>query len=169
MLYDQIRQRFKIVFGDSYTDIDININPADLLNHWVKFRVEIDFKKGVSLYCNDKFIKSSKLSFKGNCLKICFGACNYADFKSTDVTPMKIRDLSLNINNTGTGYTLAASASLAMLREADAWKHVPVVIFSGYGDVVNRDIMTRLGASAVLTKPLVDLEILPATIRRILS
>ena len=67
------------------------------------------------------------------------------------------------------GGTMQGTDLLAMLREADAWKHMPVVILSGYGDVVNPDIMTRLGASAVLTKPLAEIEILPATIRAILG
>jgi DNA-binding response OmpR family regulator len=67
------------------------------------------------------------------------------------------------------GGTMQGTDLLAMLREADAWKHVPVVVLSGYGDVVNPDIMTRLGASAVLTKPLAEIEILPATIRAILG
>jgi FixJ family two-component response regulator len=44
-----------------------------------------------------------------------------------------------------------------------------VVILSGYGDLVNRTIMTRLGASAVLTKPLAYVDILPTTIRGILG
>ena len=65
--------------------------------------------------------------------------------------------------------TMQGVELLAMLREAGAWKHVPVVILSGYGGVVNRDITTRLGAAAVLTKPLADLEILPRTIRAILG
>ena len=65
--------------------------------------------------------------------------------------------------------TMQGAELLAMLREAGAWKHLPVVILSGYGGVVNRDIMTRLGAAAVLTKPLADLEILPRTIRAILG
>ena len=58
---------------------------------------------------------------------------------------------------------------LVRLREADAWRHLPVVILSGYGDVVNRDVMTRLGAAAVLTKPLASVDILPTTIREILG
>src|SRR5216683_1510702 len=58
------------------------------------------------------------------------------------------------------GGTMQGTDLLAMLREADAWKHMPVVVFSGYGDVVNQDIMTRLGASAVLTKPLADVDTL---------
>ena len=98
MLYDIDKSRFKIVFGDSYTDIDLAIAPADLLNRWITLKVEIDFNKGVSLYCNNKFVKRNILAFKGKCLKICFGASNYVDFKSTDVTPMKIRNLELTVN-----------------------------------------------------------------------
>jgi len=98
MLYDVGKNRFKIVFGDAYTDIDFAIDPLDLVNRWITLKVEIDFKKGVSLYCNNKFIKRNILAFKGNCLKICFGVSNYVDFKSTDVTPMKIRNLALTVN-----------------------------------------------------------------------
>ena len=64
--------------------------------------------------------------------------------------------------------TMQGTEFLAMLREVDAWKHLPVVILSGYGSVVNRDITTRLGAAAVLTKPLADIAILSRTIHAIL-
>jgi DNA-binding response OmpR family regulator len=65
--------------------------------------------------------------------------------------------------------TMSGTELLARLREADAWRTLPVVVLSGYGDLVNRDIMTRLGASAVLTKPLPHIEILLSTIREILG
>lgn len=65
--------------------------------------------------------------------------------------------------------TMQGTEFLAMLREVDAWKALPVVILSGYGNMVNRDITRRLGAAAVLTKPLADIDILPATIRTILA
>jgi len=58
MLYDQERHKFKIVFGDSYTDIDFAINPPDLLNSVMKFKIELDFTKGISLYCNNKLLKA---------------------------------------------------------------------------------------------------------------
>ena len=64
--------------------------------------------------------------------------------------------------------TMQGAELLAWLREADAWRHLPVVILSGYGDVANRDIMARLGAATILTKPLADIEILPRTVRAIL-
>jgi CheY-like chemotaxis protein len=65
--------------------------------------------------------------------------------------------------------TMQGAELLALLREADAWRDLPVVILSGYSDVVNLDIMTRLGAGAVLTKPLAEIDILPTTISGILG
>jgi len=41
---------------------------------------------------------------------------------------------------------------LARLREQAGWAAVPVVVFSGFGDVINRDLMARLGVRAVLLK-----------------
>ena len=61
--------------------------------------------------------------------------------------------------------TMQGMEFLAAVREVDAWKTIPVVILSAYGDVVNRDITTRLGAAAVLSKPLADVDLLPRTVR----
>jgi len=63
--------------------------------------------------------------------------------------------------------TMQGMEFLAMLREMEAWKGLPVVILSAYGDVVNRDITTRLSAT-VLGKPLRNIEILPRTIHELL-
>jgi DNA-binding response OmpR family regulator len=42
---------------------------------------------------------------------------------------------------------------LARLREGDAAARIPVVVLSGFGDVVNRDVTGRLSVSLVLSKP----------------
>jgi two-component system, NtrC family, nitrogen regulation response regulator GlnG len=47
---------------------------------------------------------------------------------------------------------------LARLREIDAARQLPVVVLSGYGDIVNRDVMGRLGVAAIFTKPLAGFE-----------
>jgi DNA-binding response OmpR family regulator len=57
---------------------------------------------------------------------------------------------------------------LARLREVEAWKNVPVIILSAFGDVVNRDVTRRLGVASVLGKPLTDLDELTRTIREAL-
>ena len=41
---------------------------------------------------------------------------------------------------------------LARLREDDRWRGLPVIVLSGFGDVINDDVMARLGVRAVLTK-----------------
>jgi len=63
--------------------------------------------------------------------------------------------------------TLQGMEMLARLREVDAWREIPVVILSAFGDVVNSDVTGRLGVAAILAKPLVEVDELTRTIRRI--
>jgi DNA-binding response OmpR family regulator len=56
---------------------------------------------------------------------------------------------------------------LARLRDQDDGKTLPVIILSGYGDVVNREVTGRLGVAAILTKPLPGLGELIRLIREI--
>jgi phosphoserine phosphatase RsbU/P len=63
--------------------------------------------------------------------------------------------------------TLQGMEMLARMREVEAWRDIPVVILSAFGDVVNRDVTGRLGVTAILAKPLVEVEELTRTIRRI--
>lgn len=62
--------------------------------------------------------------------------------------------------------TLQGMEMLAQLREIADWRDIPVVILSGFGEVVNRDVTRRLGVSAILGKPL-DTGYLEETIRRV--
>jgi CheY-like chemotaxis protein len=64
--------------------------------------------------------------------------------------------------------TLQGMEMLAQLREVEAWRDIPVVILSGFGEVVNRDVTRRLGVAAVLGKPLKSPDLLAQTIREIL-
>jgi DNA-binding response OmpR family regulator len=57
---------------------------------------------------------------------------------------------------------------LARLREVDAWRNVPVVILSAFGDVVNRDVTRRLGVASVLGKPLKDVDELTRAVREVI-
>ena len=63
--------------------------------------------------------------------------------------------------------TLQGMEMLTRLRENEAWREIPVVILSAFGDVVNRDVTGRLGVAAILAKPLVEVDELTRTIRRI--
>jgi DNA-binding response OmpR family regulator len=63
--------------------------------------------------------------------------------------------------------SLQGMEMLAQLREIDAWRTIPVIILSAFGDLVNRDVTRRLGVAAILAKPLIDVEELFRTIRSI--
>jgi CheY-like chemotaxis protein len=41
---------------------------------------------------------------------------------------------------------------LARVRQVPAWEGIPIVVFSGFGDVVNPDVMERLNVAHVLSK-----------------
>jgi len=63
--------------------------------------------------------------------------------------------------------SLQGMEMLTQLREVDAWREIPVVILSAFGDVVNRDVTRRLGVAAILAKPLIEVGELTRTIRQI--
>jgi DNA-binding response OmpR family regulator len=49
--------------------------------------------------------------------------------------------------------TLQGMEALTLLRRIDAWREIPVIILSAFGDVVNRTITSRLGVVDILSKP----------------
>jgi DNA-binding response OmpR family regulator len=55
---------------------------------------------------------------------------------------------------------------LAQLREDEVGRDIPVIIVSGFGELVNPDVARRLGVKAILAKPII-LGDLITTIRRI--
>ena len=65
--------------------------------------------------------------------------------------------------------TMQGTEMLARLREEEQWRQIPVIILSGYGDVVNRDVTAQLGVAEILNKPLVDFDQLSRSVRRALG
>jgi CheY-like chemotaxis protein len=63
--------------------------------------------------------------------------------------------------------SLQGTEMLAQLREDEVGRDIPVIIVSGLADLVNPDIAHRLGVNAILAKPLISLDDLVTTIRRI--
>jgi len=62
--------------------------------------------------------------------------------------------------------TMQGMDFLVLLREQPDCRDVPVLILSGYGDIVNRDVTTRLGVRAVLSKPMADFAVLIDAVRQ---
>jgi CheY-like chemotaxis protein len=65
--------------------------------------------------------------------------------------------------------TMDGMELLARLREVEEWSDLPVIILSGYGDMVNRDVTQRLGVTAIFSKPMRDLGELLAAVQKIVG
>lgn len=65
--------------------------------------------------------------------------------------------------------TMDGMELLARIREVEEWSDLPVVILSGYGDIVNRDVTRRLGVAAILGKPLQDFGELLAVVQKVVG
>jgi DNA-binding SARP family transcriptional activator len=99
LLYDQHKREFKIIFLDAYTSVSLPLTISELVSKWHSLRVEIDSKKGLSLYYQNKLVRTTPLNFSGNCLKICFGANSYAGFKSIDVPYIRLKNIGIDIDD----------------------------------------------------------------------
>ena len=65
--------------------------------------------------------------------------------------------------------TMDGMELLARIRETEEWSDLPVIILSGYGDMVNRDVTERLGVTAIFSKPLRDFGELLAVVQTIVG
>ena len=64
---------------------------------------------------------------------------------------------------------MSGTELLAELRETPEWARIPVIVVSGFGDVLNPDIVSGLDVRAVFLKPEVSGAVLVDTSRRILG
>lgn len=62
--------------------------------------------------------------------------------------------------------SLQGMEALTLLRGVDAWREIPVIILSAFGDVVNQDVTRRLGVAAIVGKPL-EADDLVACVQRV--
>ena len=118
LLYAPSHSEIKLVFGDSYAGINISVKPEELVNRWKKFKLVLDLDSGVALYYDNRLIKGNRLVFKGKCFRICFGASNYVDFKSSDVTPMKVRNILLATDHADKYFWPLDQSSGNMIRDS---------------------------------------------------
>lgn len=90
-------RHFKIIIGDQISNIAFNIDDNLLYGKWNKLRLLIDYK-------NDKLtVFSGKESFSQSGLhlqrarnyKLLFGANAYRRYQTTDLPPMKLRDVRI--------------------------------------------------------------------------
>ena len=94
------KPHFKLVIGDKFSSYSFDFPNDDLYKKWNKITLKFNKEKKniLVVYGNKEFSQPYTLSDKGR-FKILFGANRYKDFKSTDVPPMKIRNVIVSEDN----------------------------------------------------------------------
>ncbi|GGB02271.1 hypothetical protein GCM10011511_26910 [Puia dinghuensis] len=100
LLYDKVNLavgHFRMVAGDNPPFATFTLDSGHLFNTWNTLHLTIDagqdrltLRMGKEVFVQNGLHLSSKDSFR-----ICFGACPVPPFKTTDVAPMKIRDIRI--------------------------------------------------------------------------
>lgn len=100
LIYDKAadeKNHFKLIIGDKFSKIAFNLPPDVLFSKWNKIRIRFDMEKRTLTLVSGKYSSSTVVPVKQNaCFKILFGANVYKSFKTADIPPMKIRDISIS-------------------------------------------------------------------------
>jgi len=86
-----------MITGDQPPSISFNLDSSHLFKCWNTFRLQFDFTHDRLIFYSDKdvFIQNKIGLAKGDCFRISFGASTYQPYKTTDVPPMKIRNIRM--------------------------------------------------------------------------
>ncbi|MCF2499276.1 galactose oxidase [Dyadobacter chenhuakuii] len=102
ILYDNSslnKDRFKVVIGDKFSKIAFDISENALYQHWNKIRLVFDKGTGtLTVFSGTQQFRQAVALEKNGCFKILFGANKYKNFNTTDVPPMKIRNVAISEN-----------------------------------------------------------------------
>ena len=96
------KNEFNVIVGDKLSKIAFSIDRSRLFNQWNNVRIKFDVDNNkIILYNGKNVLTETGLHLKKNgCYKILFGINNYKQFQTTDIPPMKLRDIKILQNGT---------------------------------------------------------------------
>jgi DNA-binding SARP family transcriptional activator len=100
LVYDNlaVTKRFKIIVGDKLTKIGFDIKDAQLYDRWNNLQISVDIKGNKITVNNGKAVYTEaniRLKPDAN-YKLLFGANTYKQFQTTDLPPMKLRNVKIS-------------------------------------------------------------------------
>lgn len=105
LLFDKVRLPqgyFRMVVGDRTPFGSFKLDSAQLFNSWNSVRLEFDYAHDrLLVHINkDVFVQTGLHLAAADSFRISFGACPVQQFKTTDVPPMKVRDIRITLGGT---------------------------------------------------------------------
>lgn len=98
LVYNAFTKKFNVIAGDKLTQIQFGIDSLQLFRKWNKLNIELDAEHDRIILNNGRqdFAQSGMHLRKNASCKVFFGVNNYNRFQTTDVPPMKVRDVKLS-------------------------------------------------------------------------
>ena len=98
LIYNHREKKFNVIFGDTFANIGFQVDSNLLFRRWNTCSLQYD-RHTLSLTINGKPCGSKKIDLQDQCFRIFFGACNLHNFMTSDLPPMRLKDVALYNNN----------------------------------------------------------------------
>ena len=97
LIYNQRLYNFKIIVGENFSGISFAIDSSKLYHDWNTFSLHYDLDKHL-LQCsvNGRAIGSAGIPATAGCFKFLWGANDFGKFRTRDIPPMQIKDITLS-------------------------------------------------------------------------
>jgi two-component SAPR family response regulator len=101
LIYDDDADVFKLIVGERLSKIPFCLKKNTLYKQWHKIKItfDVDNDRLVLFAGGQTYIEDGINLKKKNCYKFLFGVNAYKQFATTDVPPIKIRDISIRERN----------------------------------------------------------------------
>lgn len=102
LVYNTAKNHFELVTGDREPQISFGIDQNNLYNKWNRVRIQFDAGNNrLQVISAGKIYTQQNIPLNKNaCYHITFGTNNHGEFETTDVPPMKIRDIRVEQKGT---------------------------------------------------------------------
>ncbi|WP_183576848.1 galactose oxidase [Mucilaginibacter sp. X5P1] len=94
------KNHFNVIAGDKLTNIKFDIPLNKLFSQWNKLNILFDVEKDQLVFSDglNTFVEKGLHLKKNGCYHIFFGTNNYKQFETTDIPPIKLRNISISQN-----------------------------------------------------------------------
>lgn len=100
LVYNTAKNHFNLIVGDKEPQITFDIGRDKLYSGWSKLKIKLDAQNNqLQVTVGGKVYMQNNVRLNKNAIyKIIFGTNNYKQFETTDIPPMKLRDIRITQN-----------------------------------------------------------------------
>jgi len=97
IVYNTEKNHFNLVIGDNLAGVSFTIPRNNMYGKWNRMQLKFDRSKSeLTVVVNGKpYVQKNVQINRNSCYKMVFGANRFVPFETTDVPPMKIRDVRI--------------------------------------------------------------------------